>query len=172
MNAYLSNERIHLRAYEPEDADDVAEIRSSPEIAKFLIQKQPMNMAQWRESLLSNKSQIQLAIIHTERDEIAGEVSLYRIDEINRSAGFGIYIAPFFQNFGLGGGASKLLINHAFKTLNFNRLWLRVLSHNAIAIRLYQDLGFKQEGTLRKDIYCDGGYCDTIMMSLLREEWQ
>jgi len=68
--------------------------------------------------------------------------------------------------------ATHLLIGHAFETLNLNRVWLHVYDKNPRALRAYEKVGFKKEGVLRQDHYREGRYWNTIVMAILREEWE
>lgn len=53
-----------------------------------------------------------------------------------------------------------------------DRVWLDVFSHNERARRLYQRIGMREDGTLRKAYkMADGVPVDRIIMSLLRDEW-
>ena len=43
---------------------------------------------------------------------------------------------------------------------------------NPRGIHSYENAGFKLEGRLREDIFLNGKYRDTLIMSVLRSEWQ
>jgi RimJ/RimL family protein N-acetyltransferase len=66
----------------------------------------------------------------------------------------------------------KVLLKFAFERLNLNRVSLRVFDYNQRAIKSYEKCGFKREGVLRQDRFYAGGYHDTIMMGILRQEFQ
>ena len=106
-----------------------------------------------------------------ETDNLIGMTGLHHIDARNRHASFGITIGDK-QLWGKGHGtkATGLMIRHAFRTLNLNRLWLHVYEYNPRAIRVYEKLGFRIEGRLRQDMFRDGRYWDTLVMGVLREE--
>ena len=63
------------------------------------------------------------------------------------------------------------MLNHGFKTLNLNRIYLRVYENNLRAIRVYEKTGFRQEGQLRQAHFQDGSYMDVILMGILRSDW-
>ena len=56
--------------------------------------------------------------------------------------------------------------------LGYQRVELDTWSGNERAIRSYQACGFQIEGRLRRGELVDGTYYDTILMGLLREEWE
>ena len=67
--------------------------------------------------------------------------------------------------------ATRLITGYAFETLNLNRVALRVYEDNERGVKAYEKVGFKREGVLRQDIYREGRYWNTFLMSILREEW-
>jgi RimJ/RimL family protein N-acetyltransferase len=64
-----------------------------------------------------------------------------------------------------------MLVRHGFETLNLNRIWLHVYANNPAGVRAYEKAGFRREGVLRQSCYQGGRYWDTIVMAVLREEW-
>jgi RimJ/RimL family protein N-acetyltransferase len=102
-----------------------------------------------------------------------GFVHLSEIDWPCRSAHFGIVIGDTDRrNRGIGAEATELALAYAFETLNLERIELRVVDDNARAHRLYQRLGFVDEGRLRRAAYANGKPCDIIVMGLLRAEFR
>ena len=79
---------------------------------------------------------------------------------------------PRFRGKGYGTDATRTLISFAFNTLGLNRLILEVFAWNAPAIRLYRRCGFAKEGVLRRSRFSGGAFHDTVLMSLLREEFR
>ena len=73
---------------------------------------------------------------------------------------------------GYGREAMRLLLAYLFDKLGYQRVELDTWSGNERAIRAYQACGFQTEGRLRRGELVDGTYYDTILMGLLREEWQ
>ncbi len=73
---------------------------------------------------------------------------------------------------GYGREAMRLLLAHLFDDLGFQRVELDTWSGNERAIRSYIACGFQIEGRLRRAELVEGTYYETIIMGLLREEWQ
>ena len=64
-------------------------------------------------------------------------------------------------------------LDFAFEILNVQRLSAEVLECHAAAQQLNIDyLGFKIEGRRRRAVYKSGRYYDSIVLGLLREEWE
>jgi len=100
-------------------------------------------------------------------------VALYQdIDPIARTAN--VSGAVLKEKRGeLSFSAFKAGVDFAFEILNLNRLNAEVSETHAGALKLETNvLGFQVEGRKRKAIYKCGQYYDSIVIGLLREEWQ
>ena len=73
---------------------------------------------------------------------------------------------------GYGREAVKLLLSYGFSYWNLHRIYLETSSSNARAIRCYLACGFLEEGRLREHEWQNGHYVDTVMMGILRTEWE
>jgi RimJ/RimL family protein N-acetyltransferase len=52
------------------------------------------------------------------------------------------------------------------------RVYPHVYEDHARALHPYQKAGFGTEGRLRQDTFREGRYWDTLVMAVLRHEWQ
>ncbi|MBP2033576.1 RimJ/RimL family protein N-acetyltransferase [Clostridium algifaecis] len=73
---------------------------------------------------------------------------------------------------GIGTEALNLTMEFGFEELNLHRIQLTVLSYNTPAIKLYEKLGFKKEGTYREFIHRDNRRYDMYLYGILRSEWE
>ena len=64
------------------------------------------------------------------------------------------------------------MINYAFNQLNHHRILARALEPNKPSNKLWEKLGFKQEGTYRQHVYRDGEHHDLNLYGLLKKEWE
>jgi RimJ/RimL family protein N-acetyltransferase len=64
-----------------------------------------------------------------------------------------------------------LLIEYGFNTLNLHRIELTTFGFNVRALKSYLKIGFQEEGRRREAIFANGEYHDSIMLGLLRSEW-
>lgn len=79
---------------------------------------------------------------------------------------------PEMRGRGYGSDAVRVMLKYAFLEMNLNRVGLEVMAYNEAAMRSYQNVGFRLDGTLRAFVYRDGVYYDIHTMSILRSEWE
>ena len=104
--------------------------------------------------------------------ERVGLVELVEIDLIHRRAEFQIIIAPEWQHRGYAARAARLVMAYAFDVLNLYKLYLVVDTENVHAIRLYTQLGFREEGLLRREFFVNGTYHDASRMCIFQDEYR
>lgn len=101
-----------------------------------------------------------------------GRIVLADIEEGWKGELWRIYIADTsLRGQGLGKEAMLAIMQHCFCDLGFERLYLDHYTGNPAAY-LYQNLGFKYEGILRKNCRKNGTLYDVHLMSMLREEYE
>lgn len=68
--------------------------------------------------------------------------------------------------------AIKLIQEFSFNKLNLNKLELEVRTYNNRAIHCYEKYGFVEEGRLQENFFTDGEYTDTLVMGILKSEYE
>jgi len=109
----------------------------------------------------------------TEDGTVCGHIELGAINYDNQMASLcRVFVAPEYR----GKGVCALMVEKAlavgFGELGLRRIELRVFSYNSPAIRCYERSGFVREGLLRKSQKVGNLYWDTVVMAILREEWE
>jgi len=179
----IFGKRIRFRAPERSDIPRFVNWFSDPEVTAGLLQTIPMGLAdeeRWFEEMVKGPLLEHPLTIEARQEGPDGETwvpigncGLQKIDWRNRHAELGIVIGEKrFWNQGYGTDAMRLLVQHGFKNINLNRIWLRVHADNPRAIRCYEKVGFVHEGRLRADQFKNGLYVDTLLMSVLKDEYQ
>jgi RimJ/RimL family protein N-acetyltransferase len=169
--------RVYLRALEISDVDNLIKWRNDLEVTSSLggntFFVSSLRETEWiKNATLNDDKNIRLAICLNENDKYIGNVNLTSINWINRSAEFSIMIGDKSQwGKGLGKEATFLILKYAFEEVNLNRIYLTVRNDNEKAKGLYKNVGFTQEGTLRKSIFKNNKYIDMVVMSILKDEF-
>lgn len=88
----------------------------------------------------------------------------------NRNIYIGADLHPTYTGQGFGYKAYREFLPFLFKEYDLHKVSLEVLHTNHVAIGLYDKLGFIQEGIKRQEVYKDGVWVDSIIMSILKDE--
>ena len=106
-------------------------------------------------------------------DAPIGFVALHSVEWNNRTASFSIgFGLPQYRGKGYGSDAMSLVLRFAFWELNLHRVGLDFIAFNAQGRRLYEKMGFVEEGRLREFVHRDGKRYDRVMMGLLGRDWE
>jgi len=174
----LTGERVRLRAIEKSDLPAFVRWLNDLEVRRNLELIAPLSMGQeegWYADVLSQPVIAQplgIEIQHDGQWVLIGNISFLNINHSDRNAEVGIFIGEKqFWNQGYGTEAMRLMLQHGFETLNFDRIYLRVYASNPRGMHSYAKNGFIEEGRLRNHHYLEGRYIDVIIMGILKHEW-
>ena len=91
-------------------------------------------------------------------------ISITRDRAVSHVGDFGIVILEEFTGKGLGTTLMKTVIGMAKNKLGIELIKLEVFSQNKRAINLYNKMGFKEVGRIKKGRKVNGKYHDDVMM--------
>lgn len=171
----LSDGEVTLRVMEEKDLEKVYSWKNNFELTK-MIMSSPVPVAryqieEWYRALQGDKNEVLFGIYVN--SSIAGIVRIMSVNRLHSIAKFGMYIGENnLRSKGTGKKVLNLVLNYAFKDLNLNKISLTVLEKNTIAIKLYENEGFKKEGLLRQEFWLNGRYENLVVMGMLREEYE
>lgn len=112
-----------------------------------------------------------ILLVMEEQYEIHGYGILHDIDHMHRRCMGQVQVHSASAGKGWGMRMWKELLTIAMSELGMARVYLEVLCDNTRAIHLYEKLGMRIEGTLRKHYWHNGEMVDVYIMGILREEW-
>ncbi len=126
----------------------------------------------WYDKILTSNFPISVFGIELiENQSLIGITVLKDINLINRSAEYAIYIGEKeYRGRGLSNEATSETLRFGFYKLGLNRIFLRVLEENEVAIKLYKTAGFQREGLLRNSIFKNNSFKNELIMAILKEE--
>ncbi len=169
--------KLHLREIERSDLSRINQWRNDPELisllgANFSFIGLDTDEHWFDQYLVSRDKAVRLAIVVSATNTHIGNVNLTGIHAVNRSAEFSIFIGDkTYRSSGYGPIATQQLLRHGFENLNLQRIYLTLLQDNDRARRMYQRLGFQEEGCLRRAVFKNGHYHNVLAMSLLQDEF-
>lgn len=105
-------------------------------------------------------------------NQYAGTSRLYDYQPIHSTVQLGYtWYGKEFQGSGLNKHCKLLLLEFAFEELNLERVEFRADTRNVRSIAAMKGIGCKVEGILRNNCAAPSGRRDSIVLSILREEW-
>lgn len=178
LQPIFTGEHIRLTAIESNDLATIAAWYADDDFIRHFdgTAAYPKSVDAWREWLKELQNTTRDYTFGIRRHDDPALIGIVGIDGIlwnNRNASLAIAIGDTqHRGKGYGVDAMRLLLRFAFHELNLHRVYLTVFSYNTPAIRLYEKLGFHQEGVYREHILRDGQAYDMLLYGLLAKEWQ
>jgi RimJ/RimL family protein N-acetyltransferase len=172
VRAAFEGDLVRLRAREDEDLPRLNAMFDEPAVLGGLQVPFPQPMAgirEWMEATRGAENQVHF-VIETTAGEAVGVCGLQDIDGRARHAVLGIWIGEPYWHRGFGTDAIRVLCRFGFRHMNLQRITLQVYEPNERARRVYEKVGFKREGTLRRSQFVGGRYVDEYVMGLHAEE--
>ncbi len=164
---------IRLRRLKTEDAIGMLEWINDIEINQFFtFAYRKFDMASVLQFINeANKTEVNhhYAVVD-EEDIYLGTISLKNVDHINRHAEYAIAMRKSMQGQGNGETASRMILDVAKYELKLHKVYLNVLTHNTVAIHLYEKIGFKQKGIYEDHVLKQDGYHDLFYYEIIFSE--
>jgi len=124
-------------------------------------------------SAKSSEGFVEWAIEALDTGRHIGGCAIRDFDHVSHSAELGIAIGEAeYRGRGYGTDTIRLLVQIGFEQFNLNRIWLKAHADNLRGIRCYMKAGFTQEGVLRQEGFINGRYFDTVVLAILRSEYE
>jgi aminoglycoside 6'-N-acetyltransferase len=104
---------------------------------------------------------------------IAGSIQYAEeTDPDYRHAGVDLFVSARFQGRGIGTDALRAVLTYLVDDLGHHRVIIDPAVENARAIHVYEKLGFRRVGVMRRyERGSDGEWRDGLLMELLAEEF-
>jgi aminoglycoside 6'-N-acetyltransferase len=153
-----------LRPLAPDDAEALRRIHATPEVSRWW--DLPDDGFPWDEPDVTRLT------IEVE-GAVAGMVQFSEEpDPQYRHAGIDLFVDPALHGRGIGTEAIRRVVRHLIDERGHHRITIDPAAANAAAIRVYEKVGFKRVGVMRRyerDVGGDGWH-DGVLMELLAGE--
>ncbi|KAI1822594.1 putative GNAT family acetyltransferase [Xylaria intraflava] len=90
----------------------------------------------------------------------------------HRWSDISIDILKTHQGKGYGSEAIRWSLWWAFQMAGLHRVQIQAFSFNTGAMRLYEKLGFREEGRIREHMWFAGSWHDGLIYGMLEDEWR
>ena len=171
----IKSERLLLRNLCLNDAPDMFEFTSQPEVSQFLTweyHKSIKDDERFIESCMANDSKLSyhIGIELVEERKLIGCIHVYGVSLLHKRAEISFIISPTFQGMGYGTEAVNTLIDNLF-CQGFIRVQALCIPQNSKSEKLMIRCGMNKEGILRNyAILKDGRNYPMILYSICNYE--
>ncbi len=164
-----------LRPPRMEDADDLNAVRRSPQVVAGTTAIPTEDLEQTRAYLESNLGNDRWHALVVEAESVEdGPGPVVAMADLRVHAGkqrhvadLGIMVHDGHQGQGIGTRLMTALLDLADQELGLHRVELEVMVDNTHAIKLYEAMGFEEEGRKRDTYRKNGGFVDVLVMGRL-----
>jgi RimJ/RimL family protein N-acetyltransferase len=89
-----------------------------------------------------------------------------------REGSLGYELNPDFWGQGYATEAARSMLALGFRELGFHRVYAECLAANTGSAHVLEKLGMRQEGRLRENTWLHNQWWDTLIYSILEDEWR
>lgn len=120
-----------------------------------------------------NKRAYPFVVVDKINNKIAGSTRFYDIQPTHNTTQLGFtWYGKEFQGTGLNKQCKYLMLEYAFDKLKLDRVEFRADTNNVRSINAMKSIGCREEGILRSNCSSLNGRRDSIVLSILKSEWE
>lgn len=174
----LETERLILRQVINEDAEQLYEMLSDEEVAKFdyfypiKSRAEAIKFIKRFKEELDDNEEITWGIILKRTNKLIGTCCLGDFEEAARRAEIGYDIIRTEWGNGYATEALKAVVDFGFTVMNLNRIEGTITPGNNASVKVLKKLNFIQEGIVRERDFIKGKLEDGIIMSILKRDYK
>ena len=174
----IENDRVLIRPLVKEDISHLLPFSlNEPELWTYSLVPAhgEENLKKYMELALAKREQhdsYPFIVYDKKTQQYAGSTRFYDIQIQHNTVQLGYtWFGKAFQGTGLNKHCKYLLLKFAFETLGVDRVEFRADNNNKRSIAAMQSIGCTVEGVLRSNCKAINGRRDSIVLSILKDEW-
>ena len=173
----LQGERAALIPMLPEHRDALLAAAMADDLWRFWYTEIPNaeTIARYMQKAFDDKAAgtaLPFVVVDLASGSIVGTTRFLQADAVNKRLEIGkTWYAKRVQRTGLNTECKLLLLTHAFEQLESIAVEFRTHWHNHASRTALERIGAKQDGVLRNHQLIDGTYRDTVVFSIINQEW-
>lgn len=175
----LENNRVRLSPLRQEDISKILPFsETEPEIWEYSLQPANglENLKTYIATALKSRKEgtaYPFIVFDKKLQKVAGSTRFYDYQETHNTVQLGYtWYGKNFQGTGINKQCKLLLLQFAFEELQLDRVEFRADAKNMRSIAAMKSIGCTVEGILRSNCASPTGRRDSIVLSILRHEWQ
>lgn len=165
----LENDKIKLRALEPEDVELLYNWENNPHLWQVGNTRQPYSKFALRQYIqqahetIYEAGHLRLIVVEIENQKAVGTVDLFDFDMHNSKVALGLYIDAVHQGKGYATQALHLIEEYVFSFLKLHQLYCHISENNTASRTMFEKEGYEQNGMLKNWIRSTDGYDNIIV---------
>ncbi|MCC3418881.1 MULTISPECIES: GNAT family protein [unclassified Microcoleus] len=173
----IETERLLLRKITLNDASDMFEYASNPEVSEYTMWSTHTSIEDTKYFLKSltkmykRKELVDWGIVHKAEKKFIGTCGYVEWSMTHSRAEIGYALSARYWREGYMSEAVNAIIEFGFREMLLNRIVGRCEVNNIASARVMEKVGMQLEGILRQQLFVKGRYWDLKIYSLLREEF-
>jgi RimJ/RimL family protein N-acetyltransferase len=176
----IETPRLFLRPFVEEDLDALYDLRSRPEVARYLYWEpnsreevaRELDRRRRQRTLEREGDDVHLAAVLREGGLVVGDVSLDWLSEQHRQGEIGFVFHPDHQGKGLAREAATEMLRLGFELFELHRIIGRCDARNEASAGLMRRLGMRQEAHFVENEIFKGDWGDELVFAMLAAEWK
>jgi [ribosomal protein S5]-alanine N-acetyltransferase len=173
----IETERLLLRKITLNDASDMFEYASNPEVSEYTMWSTHTSIEDTKYFLKSltkmykRRELVDWGIVHKAEKKFIGTCGFVEWSMTHSRAEIGYALSARYWREGYMSEAVNAIIEFGFREMLLNRIVGRCEVNNIASARVMEKVGMQLEGILRQQLFVKGRYWDLKIYSILREEF-
>lgn len=173
----LETERLILRKITDDDAASFFEMRSNPEVMKFIPRPLANSVDDCLEliTIMNDKIENNIDINWTIRlktsDTMIGHIGFFRTQPENYRTEVGYILHPNFHGLGFATEALQAALKYGFESLQFNSIEAIIDPRNTASEKVLLNNNFVKEGHFLENGFFNGEFLDSAVYSILKRNF-
>ncbi|WP_391117059.1 GNAT family N-acetyltransferase [Psychrobacillus sp. L3] len=179
MRDVFISESVFLREMEEKDWLDVHKYASKETVCQYQpwgpnteTESKDFVKQVLRDAKREERTRFVFAIIEKENERMIGAGEFNIRDYRNKTGEIGYIINPDFWGKGVATIVAKILIGFGFKKFQLHRIYATCDPRNIASSKVLEKVGMILEGRKREDLLIKDGWRDSLVYSILEQEWK
>ena len=169
----LEGKNVNLRIMEKEDLPLFVEWINNPEVfGEYNPLHQTSRTEAEKHHEKGNSEEGEFIIEKKDGSKIGYICHFTLVHPAGKHLEIGYFLVPSERGKGYGTEALGIMVDYLFLSKDVMRIQVQTDVRNVVSQKVIEKVGFKREGTLRKNFFMRGEWVDAYIYSILREEWK
>ena len=175
----IATDRLVLRRFRTEDADDFSAYRSEPDVARYQSWETPFELSEAQEFIQemldahpdTEGDWFQFASALRDTGQVIGDVAMLVLDGDPGSVEIGYALAPAQAGRGYASEAVAAIVDYAITRRGKQEVMAWTDTRNTRSIALLERLGFTRDTASRQRTLFKGEWCDEDRYVMTAADW-